>query len=328
MTKYIYKKQLVLVSSYLRIFAIIYASFTVGMPLYGRTSPIKRIERVQKICTYLEQDFAKTHSKQTEKKLQEQQVRLENLKQIHKNFSENLEPFLHAPIQQLKEDGALSVYKYYKNRNDQFMQLKLLERLVQVATDQVILADALLALADLYYSFQHNLEKAAQTYEKFASLFPGAVQADYATYKSIVCLFYSTLSAERDQTSTAHAITLAAEFIKKTKNKTYQHEIQDILNQAYERLYNSEKSIFNFYIKQKKWAAAQKRLTYMQEKFVDKVEKAKKELPILEEYLHFEQLPKNQKKTLQSPLIMLDTDSKGKKSAAAKAQQKKNRKFL
>ena len=291
MKKYTYKKQLSLVSSYFRIFAIISAVFGVGTPLEGRVSPIKRIESIQKSCALLEEKIAKNPSEKLTQELAEQKTRLNMLTNRHQNFTENLEPFLHQQMQNLKEDGALSVYTYHKNRNDKFLQVRALERLVQIATDQTILADGLLALADLYYGYQHNLEKAANMYEKFATLFPGSEQSDYASYKSIVCLFYSTLLAERDQTATTHAITLAGSFLKKTTNENYKKEVQDILKQCYYRLFESEKSIFLFYMKQKKYIAAQKRIQYIKENIIDKIENGKEEVAVLQDYLQYQQMP-------------------------------------
>ena len=326
MKKYTYKKQLTLVSSYFRIFAIISAVFGLPTPLQGRTSPIKRIEAVAKTCARLEEEIAQNPSEKLTAKLAEEKVRLKMLQDRHTNFTENLEPFLHQQIQNLKEDGALSVYKYHKNRGDKFQQVRTLERLVQVATDQNILADALLALGDLYYSYQHNLDKAASTYEKFATLFPGSEQADYAAYKSIVCLFYNTLIAQRDQTSTTHAIKLAGTFLKKSSNETYKKEVQDIIKQCYYRLFESEKSIFLFYTKQKKYIAAQNRLKYIKENLIDKVESGAQEFAVLQDYLQYEQMPKQIKKTVTNPLSVHNQE-KQKNSASGK-KESKSRKFL
>ena len=317
MKKYTYKKQLTLVSSYLRIFAIISTVFGLAVPLEGRVSPIKRIESIQNSCARLEEENAKNPSEKVAQKLAEEKARLQMLIDRHKNFTENLKPYLHQQTQNLKEDGALSVYKYHKNRGDKFQQVRTLERLVQIATDQNILADALLALADLYYDYQHNLDKAANTYEKFATLFPGSEQADYAGYKSIVCLFYNTLIAERDQSSTTHAIKLAGTFLKKTTNETYKKEVHDIVKQCYYRLFESEKSIFLFYTKQKKYIAAEKRIKYIKENIIDYIENGKEELAVLQDYLQYEQMPKNIKKTVTNPLTV-HTQSKQKNSSSSK----------
>lgn len=326
MKKYTYKKQLILVSSYFRIFAIISAVFGTGTPLYGRVSPVKRIIAVQKSCTMIEEKIAKNPSEKLSQELAEEQARLQMLIDRHKNFTENLEPFLHQQMQNLKEDGALSVYTYHKNRGDKFLQVRALERLVQIATDQTILADGLLALADLYYGYQHNLDKAAHSYEKFATLFPGSEQSDYASYKSIVCLFYSTLSAERDQTATTHAITLAGSFLKKTTNENYKKEVQDILKQCYYRLFESEKSIFHFYMRQKKYSAAEKRIKYIKENIVDKVENGKEEVAVLQDYLQYQQMPKEIKKTVTNPLTVQEKEKR--KNDSSPKKEKKSRKYL
>ena len=326
MKKYTYKKQVTLVSSYFRIFAIISAVFGIATPLYGRVSPVKRIESLQKSCSLLEEKIATNPSEKLKKELAEQKTRLQTLEKKHQNFTENFEPFLNQQIQNLKEDGAFSVYKYHKNRNDKFLQVRTLERLVQVATDQTILAEGLLALADLYYSYQHNLEKAAHMYEKFATLFPGSEQADYASYKSIVCLFYSTLIAERDQTATTHAITLAGTFLKKTTNETYKKEVQDILKQCYYRLFESEKSIFLFYMRQKKYIAAEKRIKYIKENIIDKIENGTQELAVLQDYLQYEQMPKEVKKTVTNPLTVQEKEKR--KNDASQKKERKSRKFL
>ncbi len=326
MKKYTYKKQLTLVSSYFRIFAIISAVFGLGTALQARVSPVKRIESAQKSCTRLEEEFAKNPSDSLAKKIAESKSHIDMLIKRHQNFTENFEPFLHQQIQNLKEDGAFSVYKYHKNRGDRFLQVRTLERLVQIATDQNILAEALLALADLYYSYQHNLDKAAHTYEKFATLFPGSEQAEYATYKSIVCLFYNTLIAERDQTATTHAITLGATFIKTTSNETYKKEVQDILAQCYYRLFESEKSVFLFYMKQKKYIAAEKRIKYIKENLMEKIENGTEEVSVLQDYLQYEQMPKAIKKTVTNPLTVHTKEQQKKSNSPQK--EKRSRKFL
>lgn len=326
MKKYTYKKQLSSVSSYLHIFAIISAVLSSTSALQSRVSPVKRIESVQNLCKKLEEDLEKNPSEKLTKKLADEKARLKMLQDRHANFVENFEPYLHQQIQNLKEDGALSVYRYHKNRGDKFLQVRTLERLVQIATDQNILAEALIALADLYYSYQHNLDKAASTYEKFATLFPGSEQADYAGYKSIVCLFYNTLIAERDQTSTTHAIKLAGTFLKRTNNETYKKEVEDIVKQCYYRLFESEKSIFLFYVKQKKYIAAQNRLKYIKENIMEKLENGKAELDTLQDYLQYEQMPKAIKKTVTNPLVVAGQE-KEKKSGSPK-KERKSRKYL
>lgn len=326
MKKYTYKKQLSSVSSYFRIFAIVSAVFGLAAPLYSRVSPVKRIENAKKNCALLEEKIAKNPSEKLKKELADEQAHLKMLEKRHDNFTQYFQPYMHQQIHNLKEDGALSIYTYHKNRGDKFLQVRTLERLVQIATDQTILAEALLALADLYYSYQHNLEKAAKTYEKFATLFPGLEQADYAGYKSIVCLFYSTLIAERDQTATADVISLAGAFLKRTSNENYKKEVQDIVAQCYQRLFDSEKSIFLFYIKQKKYGAAQKRLTYIKENFASKIENGNEEYAVLQDYLQYVQMPKAVKKTVTNPLTVQEQEKRKKNPSLKK--ERKSRKFL
>ncbi|NBV40353.1 outer membrane protein assembly factor BamD [bacterium] len=189
-------------------------------------------------------------------------------------------PYLFKQVQLLKEDEAHLAYLYYKTNQDTYLTIRCLERLEQVATDQEILREGLIELADYYFSYYKNMKKAAATYEKFHDLFPGDPLAEYALYKSIVCKFFITLRPERDQSDTEHIISRGSDFIKTCKNPEYVQEISEIIQKCYHRLYESEVHVMMFYINQKKWKSAQGRLDYIKEKYLDKVVQAQQEIDV------------------------------------------------
>lgn len=189
-------------------------------------------------------------------------------------------PYLFKQIQLLKEDEVYLAYLYYKTNNDTYLTIRCLERLEQVTTDQEILRDGLISLADYYFNYYKNMKKAASTYEKFHDLFPGDPLAEYALYKSIVCKFFITLRPERDQSDTESIISRGSDFIKTCKNEQYVQEISEIIEKCYHRLYESEVHVMMFYINQKKWKSAQGRLDYIKEKYLDKVSQAQQEIDV------------------------------------------------
>jgi len=189
-------------------------------------------------------------------------------------------PYLFKQIQLLKEDEAHLAYLYYKTNKDTYLTIRCLERLEQVGTDQEVLRDGLIELADYYFNYYKNMKKAAATYEKFHDLFPGDPLAEYALYKAIVCQFFITLRPERDQSDTEHIISRGSEFIKTCKNPEYVQEISEIIQKCYHRLYESEVHVMMFYINQKKWKSAESRLNYIKEKYLDKVLQAQQEIDV------------------------------------------------
>lgn len=258
-----------LVSCNLFVFAIVFMAGGLENSLHAKS--IEKPSQTQTVSGKKQNSKSKERS-QKNKKSQVKSKKEKLTKQSH--------PYLFKQIQLLKEDEAHLAYLYYKTNQDTYLTIRCLERLEQVATDQEILRDGLIELADYYFNYYKNMKKAAATYEKFHDLFPGDQLAEYALYKAIVCQFLITLRPERDQSDTEHIISRGSEFIKTCKNAQYVQEISEIIEKCYHRLYESEVHVMMFYINQKKWKSAQGRLDYIKEKYLDKVPQAQKEIDV------------------------------------------------
>lgn len=197
-------------------------------------------------------------------------------------------PYPLKPFDRMNEKEITATVEYYTTyrSSDTFTLIKALERLTAIAIDHDHLEKGLLRLADLYYSYSANLEKAAATYKKYATLFPGTSKTEYAQYKSLICLFQSTLDEQHDQSTTQEAIDVAIDFIATTHNQTYKQEAQDIILACYDRLAQHEAEIARFYIVHNDQDAAQRRLEYIKTKLAHKAPCAKQLIEDLEKKLN------------------------------------------
>lgn len=169
----------------------------------------------------------------------------------HMNFAE-----LEAFKQKCLEDG------------DRYNAIRTLERMVPICTDLEKLRIILLELADLLFD-DGRLEAAGKMYREFVKYYPGNEKVQYALYKAIVCKFYVILDAERDQSATQEAIELANKFLEREEIFTsYSKEVRSMRAQCYQRLFDSEINIFNFYCDRGRYKSAKTRLTNVRKEFI------------------------------------------------------------
>lgn len=145
-----------------------------------------------------------------------------------------------------------------------------LEHLIMKTTDQELLKEARLELADVHFELG-NMDKAAQYYSTFVTLYPGSAQCEYAEYKAILCRFYAMLAPDRDQSKTKEALALARAYLEKGVYRTYVSEVVDIKRQCLNRLFESEAYIFDYHMKQGNFSGAKQRIISMRSEYEELV---------------------------------------------------------
>jgi outer membrane assembly lipoprotein YfiO len=158
------------------------------------------------------------------------------------------------PYGELKDELAQALeHKDYETAT------KLLDAMRMVCTDTEELKNILLQLADLYYT-REDWAKAERAYQEFAMLYPGAQKCDYAHFRAVACGFKLTKEPDRDQTKTQEVLKFADEFMTTHKTSAYLNEVTSIATECREKLLASDVNVFNFYMNNKNYKSAQKRL--------------------------------------------------------------------
>lgn len=184
--------------------------------------------------------------------------------------------------------------------------LRYLERLKIVTKSSTTVKELKLEIADLHFE-QGALKVSAQEYEEFLKLYPGDKQAEYAQYKGLLSNFYAMLEADRDQTATHNTIKLADSFLDKSdRYKQYNKDVESIKYSCYERLYDHEVVVFDYYMSKGSFKAAETRLTSITKNYSKK-------------------LPDTEPKTLH--LAYRLADAQGKTKEAQKIQYRLASKF-
>jgi len=153
-------------------------------------------------------------------------------------------------------------------RGDHYLAIKYIEQMIPLCTDLGELSSIMLELADLLFKSELFV-KAERLYKEFLSMYPGDPKAEYASYQAIVCCHKQTSDFFRDQTKTKEAIELAHEFIaRKEVFTTHLEDVVKILQTCQEKMMQSEMNVFNFYIKQGNFLAAQTRLDNIGKEYI------------------------------------------------------------
>lgn len=161
--------------------------------------------------------------------------------------------------------------------NNHEYALETLNRMIAIGSDLDELQYARLELADVLFD-SGELEEAEKKYREFLALYPNSEHGEYARYRTVLCCFYETLDADRDQTKTKESIKLAQEFLKNEKYQQYAADVRTIQTYCTDQLFDSEARIFAFYLEeQKDIVAAERRLTTLKEQF----ESVKRLAPLL-----------------------------------------------
>ena len=79
-----------------------------------------------------------------------------------------------------------------------------------------------------------------------------------------------SLSSDRDQTKTKEVISLTTDFLKNHERfTTYRKEVYNVHRSCQKQIFDSEANIFQFYLNQNSFKAAQKRLEKLEKDFID-----------------------------------------------------------
>lgn len=169
---------------------------------------------------------------------------------------ENLKELIACQLQVEDYDSALHAIKHAFNTSKDSNERKTLK----------------LTEADVYFT-KGSYKKAIENYTEFLDLYPGAKkEAEYALYKNIVAHEFKILKTDQDQTPTHETLKLIDTYLAKGEiYTTYRNEVKEIQHACNNKLYEHEVGIFEFYLNNKKFDAAQGRLATIKEKFVKKL---------------------------------------------------------
>lgn len=146
-----------------------------------------------------------------------------------------------------------------------------LQEFLQKTKDASLIESLKLEIADLLFQMGKLIE-AEQGFDQYLDLYPGSQYAEYAHYKRTICLFYQTLKTDQDQGPTRKAIQLAESYLEKgLAYKQYRSQIIDIRKQCQLMLFENEKTVFDFYMKRKSYGAANGRLAYLKQQYLQEL---------------------------------------------------------
>lgn len=198
------------------------------------------------------------------------------------------------------ESTDLAVLKenkdYHKENKDYYNTLKWIDRIIAVASDSDDIQNARLEQADINYQL-NEYEKATENYKEYIKLYPGSRNAEYAKYKQVASNYYRLNPPDRDQTLTVDTTLLAKEYLDNAAYKQFRKEVEEILEACLVSLINAEIEIFESNLKFKNYEGAQRRLDYLNEKYVPQLPRIKSQIQDLESSL---ELSKQRGKYVQS----------------------------
>ncbi len=117
-----------------------------------------------------------------------------------------------------------------------------------------------------------KVESAEQLYQDYFDIYPGAKDIEDVHYRLIVCLSLQAREPDQDQAKTREVVRCANAFIEKKKTYTmYLFEVVKLRDNAYKLLYDHEATVFDYYLFNKQFQAAQGRLAYMRQEFGTKI---------------------------------------------------------
>ena len=171
----------------------------------------------------------------------------------------------HMEAPALKEAAEISIK--LGDFNDALLYL---DQLILTSNSVNEQKNAKLLRADIFFE-NGVLKRASECYDEFQKLYPGDTNVAYAQYKGILSSFYCTLGEERDQTLTQKTINLCNNFIEHKEVKDYVDEVKTIRIQCYQRLFDHELTVFEYYLKRGKFKAAETRLANIKKSYENKL---------------------------------------------------------
>lgn len=206
--------------------------------------------------------------------IQDLQAKKSRAHKISKRTLRLQAPHSSIPLRKLKESQLQEILEYiHKHDNfDMHYLVEVLQQMIHIGKDHTQLEKYTLELADIYYT-QQEYEKAAATYQSYATTYPGNVNKfEYALYKAILCNFIQTLAPDKDQTVTEKTLELCAEFNSKAHDELMLSEVKDIIAKCHQLMFDKELYVARFYIAKESWPAVQMRLEYIKKTYENSIE--------------------------------------------------------
>jgi len=186
-----------------------------------------------------------------------------------------------VPGKMLKNMDAQELDKvivYAKETQDRDLAFKAFYHIINILQDHNQIKVYKLDLADYCFKLE-DWAKAAARFEEFCLLYPGCDKSEYAQYKLILCTFYLSLGADRDQSDTIKTLNLITHFLKRAKDQKLISEMESIYKTCRKRLFEHEVLVVETSLQQQKFIGAQKRIEHIQANFVD--------IPEIEKYVSY-----------------------------------------
>ena len=165
---------------------------------------------------------------------------------------------------ELKENAYVSL----TNKKDEEAS-EYLEEMVTRFADRQDISQHKLALAEAYFKLG-KFPSAYELYNHFAQFYPSDENAEYAKYRAILSKFYQTLKYDCDQSTTIEATKLCKEYLDTLVYKKYISDVRDIQHTCECKLVDKEIYIFNYYLDQQKYTAAQNRIKVLEKEYLPK----------------------------------------------------------
>lgn len=191
-----------------------------------------------------------------------------NIPLICKSKERPVCPVTNKLIKDMDVSELQLMLEYAKKLQDHDLVYKCFYHIINKTADHEKIRVYKLQLADYCFSVE-EFEKAGLKYQEFVMLYPGSKEAEYASYKYILCIFYQSLSHELDQTDTHKTINLISVFLTKATNQQFIDEVKTIHVTCRQRLLEHEVMVFATYLRQQKFGGAKQRLEYIEKNFTD-----------------------------------------------------------
>lgn len=158
---------------------------------------------------------------------------------------------------ELKEKTFVSL-----DKKDHETAAECLECIIAQHSDRQDIAKYKMLLAETYFKDGRH-SSAHEIYEHFNQFYPSDKLAEYSKYKSILAKFYQTLRPDCDQTPTEEALKLCKDYLNTNDYQQYRRDVEDIKKTCMQKLVDKEVYVFDFYLHQKQYDAARKRIDYL-----------------------------------------------------------------
>ncbi len=143
-----------------------------------------------------------------------------------------------------------------------------LKHLMKITQDKKELQKFACHMADIYFALG-NYTKAAEAYLAYLDMYPGASDSENALFHYILALNTQRPSYDQDQEITHQVIRYAEKYMLEPTYTAFAPQVKSIHRNCYAMLYDSEKSILDFYLKSKKPVAAEGRYAYLKQKYYE-----------------------------------------------------------